>query len=282
MTSWTSWGLAVALLLGGCGQTKNEPDPSYSAPLVTMEDVDDSLAEHVQGDRVRVPYDAHAAIKGAEQPLVTIVEFSDFQCPFCGQFANTLDELLSSYPEDVRLVFMQYPMPMHPDAPLGAKATLAAAGQGRFWAMHDRLFAHRTAMKRDDLLEHAKALGLDVAAFEAALDDPATGHRLEVEQALGHRLAVRGTPTFFVNGRGQAGAMDGAAVAKLVEEERQHAKRLLDAGAKREEIYARIMRAARPTGTNPGPKPAAQSPIAAPSTAQPAGAAAENADTPDP
>jgi hypothetical protein len=76
--------------------------------------------------------------------------------------------------------------------------------------------------------------------------------------------------------------MDGAAVAKLVEEERQHAKRLLDAGAKREEIYARIMRAARPTGTNPGPKPAAQSPIAAPSTAQPAGAAAENADTPDP
>ena len=244
--------LMLALSLFGCGGTKKEKDPEYAGTLVTMEDVDDSLAELVEGERFRVTYGPDDAIMGAAEPTVTIVEFSDFQCPFCGKFAQTLDELADAYPEDVRVVFKQFPLPMHPDAELGAKAAIAAGEQGYFWAMHDRLFENRQAMKRDDLIGHAKALGLDTAKFEADLDSDATAHRLEREKREGRRLGVRGTPAFFVNGRQMAGAVDGAALKALVDEEREVAKSLLEAGAARGELYARISRAAMPAGARPG------------------------------
>lgn len=251
--------LCAALAVGACKKTKAEADPSYE-PRITMEDVDDTLAQHVPADRVRVPYDDGAAIKGAAEPLVTIVEFSDFQCPFCGAFAQTLDELVTAYPDDVRIVFMQYPMPMHPNAEIAAKATIAAQAQGKFWAMHDLAFANRTKLGRDDLIEHAQELGLDPEKFAADLDAEATQKRLDQEVALGRRLGVRGTPSFFVNGQRHVGAKPAEELQKIVEEERELAKALMDAGAKRKAVYAHITRAARPTGTNPGPKRLADPP----------------------
>lgn len=246
--------LAIALVTGlvGCKGTKSEDDPKYAAALPTMEDVDDQHAALVKAgtDRVRVPYKPDDAIRGAKEPLVTIVEFSDFQCPFCGQFAQTLHELERSYPEDVRLIFKQFPLPMHPNAALAAQAAIAAGGQGKFWAMHDHMFKNRAALSREDLLGHAKDLGLDVAAFEAALDDPATARRLELEQGLGRQLGVRGTPAFFVNGRKFGGAMDPAELSKLIEEERAFAQTIVDAGAERKSVYAHLMRAARVPGTS--------------------------------
>jgi protein-disulfide isomerase len=260
--SWICTSLLAALLVASCGG-KPGKDPTYAGQLVTMEDVDDALAGQVQGDRVRVDYTSDDPIKGAAEPLVTIVEWSDFQCPFCGTLAQTLDELVAAYPDDVRLVFRQFPLPMHPDAELGARATLAAQQQGYFWAMHDRLFANRTKMKRDDLVGHAKALGLDVAKFEADLDDPALIKRLERDKAIGGRLGVRGTPAFFVNGVRHGGAMDAKKLAEIIENERTHARALVEAGSERREVYARIMRAARPTGTNPPAAPSAQPPAEA-------------------
>lgn len=251
--------VAASLVLGvGCKKSKAQPDPTYEGPFITMEDVDDSLAQHVQGDRVRVPYEESSAFKGAAEPLVTVVEFSDFQCPFCGRFAQTLDELVLAYPKDVRVVFMQFPLPMHPDAELASKATIAAAAQGKFWAMHDLAFENRTKLGRDDLVGYAEDLGLDVAEFEADLDSEQTKKRLEKEKALGRQLGVRGTPTFFINGLRQSGAMDADALAELVEREREHAQALIEAGAPRNAVYAHITRAARPTGTDPGPKASAQ------------------------
>jgi protein-disulfide isomerase len=244
----------MALVLTAACGTKPEKDPTYVGPLVTMEDVDDGLADRVTGDRVRVDYTADDPIKGAAEPLVTIVEWSDFQCPFCGTLAQTLDELVKAYPDDVRLVFRQFPLAMHPDAELGARATLAAQRQGHFWAMHDRLFAHRTKMKRDDLLGHAKAIGLDVARFESDLDDPEIAKRLERDMAIGRRLGVRGTPAFFVNGLRFSGAMDPKKLEEIIEGEREHARALIEAGAQRREVYARIMRASRVAGA-PAPAP---------------------------
>lgn len=267
---------AVALLLLGCGGAKKEKDPEYTGRLVTMEDVDDSLAQLVEGERVRVTYGPDDAIMGAEKPTVTIVEFSDFQCPFCGKFAQTLEELAKAYPQDVRVVFKQFPLPMHPDAELGAKAAIAAGEQGYFWAMHDRLFAHRHEMKRDDLIGHAKELGLDVAKFEADLDSDATAERLEREKREGRRLGVRGTPAFFVNGRSMAGAVDGAALEALVEEERELAKKLMEAGAAREELYAHISRAAMPAGSRPAAKRAVEAKVEAEGEAQPDAPKPEN------
>jgi protein-disulfide isomerase len=253
--------IVLSLLLLGACKGDVAPDPVYEGPLVTMEDVDDRFAEQVAAGpaRVRVPYKQDDAYRGAAEPLVTIVEFSDFQCPFCGQFADTLHELERSYPEDVRVVFKQFPLPMHPDAPLAAMAAIAAQQQGKFWAMHDIMFKNRTALKRDALLGHAKKIGLDVAAFEAALDDPETKHRLELEQMLGRQLGVRGTPSFFINGRFHSGALDPAALGEIVEEERAFAKTLIEAGAERPAVYAHMMRAAAVPGAADAPKePAAE------------------------
>ncbi len=243
-----------------CSKTELHPDPTYATAPITMEDVDDSFADKIPTniDRVRVPYDGDDAIYGAADPLVTIVEFSDFQCPFCGQFAGTLHELVRTYPKDVRLVFKQFPLPMHPSAPLAGQAAIAAGEQRMFWEMHDRLFANRNALSRDDLLGHAKSLGLDVDTFAKALEAPETKDRLAREQALGRQLGVSGTPAFFVNGRPNSGAMDPAALTGLIEQERSFALSLIEAGMKREEVYARVTRAARvpgtrPTGTNPTP-----------------------------
>lgn len=241
--------LAVALL--ACGGEPKKKDPVYEGALPTMEDVDDSMASLIKEDRLRVPYKPTDPIKGASQPLVTIVEFSDFQCPFCGRFAQTLDEVARAYPDDVRLVFLQFPLPMHPNATLGAQAAVASREQGWFWEMHDLLFKYRTKMQRGDLIGHAKDIGMDVAAFEAALESEETKAKVDFDKAIGARLGVRGTPHFFINGRSRSGALDAAALQELIEQERALAKELMNAGCKREEIYARIMRAARPGGSPP-------------------------------
>jgi protein-disulfide isomerase len=245
--------LLLALSLAAC-KGDSTPDPTYDGPFLTMEDVDDSYADLVgKGEpRVRVPYKEDDAYRGAAQPLVTIVEFSDFQCPFCGKFAETLAELERNYPDDVRVVFKQFPLPMHPDAELASMATIAAQQQGKFWAMHDRLFRNRTQLKRDQLIDHATAVGLDAAPFETALDAEETKRRLDLEMMLGRQLGVRGTPSFFVNGRFQSGAMDPAALGQIIDEERAFAKTLIDAGARREAVYAHLMRAALVPGEPKG------------------------------
>ena len=255
---WLS-GLLVALVVtsASCKKTEAEADPTFQKALPTMEDVGDEHAALVKGgpDRVRVPYTKDDAIYGAAEPLVTIVEFSDFQCPFCGRFAQTLHELQRSYPDDVRLVFKQFPLPMHPNATPAAKAAIAASAQGKFWAMHDHMFAHRTDLGDEALVDAAGDLGMDEAAFKAALAAPETQRRLEREVGLGKQLGVRGTPAFFVNGRKFSGAMDPGDLSALVEEERAFAKSIIDAGAERASVYAHIMRASRVTGSR-APAPA--------------------------
>jgi protein-disulfide isomerase len=241
--------LALALLAAACQGGGSKADPVYQ-PLPTVDDVDDSLAKAASAGghiRERMPVTADDPSKGAAEPLVVIVEFSDFQCPHCGRAAQAFDELVAAYPKDVRLVFKQFPLPMHPDAELGSRATIAAAAQGKFWAMHDLLFENRTKMKRDDVVAHAKGLGLDVAKFEAALDDPATAERVKADKALGLAAGVRGTPSFFVNGRPFSGALPPEKLREIVEEERTMGQALVDAGSARIEVYARVQRAIRAT-----------------------------------
>lgn len=238
--------LLVCTLLLACKGAESKADPTFAQPLAAIDAVDDKHADIVHADgqaRVRVPVTADDPSKGAAEPFVVVVEFSDFQCPHCGRAAEAFDELVAAYPQDVRLVFKQFPLPMHPDAELGSRATIAAGAQGRFWAMHDLLFTHRTQMKRDDVVAHAKDLGLDVAKFEAALDDPATAERVKADKGLGLSVGVRGTPSFFVNGRPFSGALPPEKLREIVESERKLGQSLVDAGSARTEVYARILRA---------------------------------------
>lgn len=229
-------------------QAQSEAQAAPAAPKLVLapEEVDDRLSAMVEGDRAQVLYTETEPLTGAELPLVTIVEFSDFQCPFCGRLAETLEEIAQAHPEDVRLVFKQFPLPMHKDAEPGARAALAAQQQGRFWEMHDKLFENPRTMSESDLHRYASEIGLDLEKFKADLAAPATAEKVEQDLEQGRKLAVRSTPTFFVNGRLVTGAKPAAEIEAIVAEEIALAQKLIEAGSERGEVYARIMKAAKP------------------------------------
>jgi len=131
------------------------------------------MAARGAGDETvfKVPIDG-APMHGNMAAPVTIVEFSDFECPFCSRVLPTIDKLMKAYPDKIRIFFKNNPLPFHADAPLAAQAGVAADMQGKFWAMHDMLFANQSALGEADLLRYAKALGLDVARFDRDRHDP--------------------------------------------------------------------------------------------------------------
>ena len=158
-----------------------------------------------------------APVRGAADAPVTLVLFSDFQCGFCQRVNPTVSRLLEQYPGKVRVVFKHYPIEGHDAAPLAHRASLAAHEQGKFWDMHDRIFANQRTMAREDLLAHAKALGLDMARFTAAIDAPQATAVMERDKAEGEKVGVDGTPTFFVNGTPLVGAQPLQAFAAAVD-----------------------------------------------------------------
>ncbi len=143
-----------------------------------------------------------APVRGAPMAPVTIVEFSDFECPYCGAAHPVLERLLHEYEGQVKLVFMHYPLTeAHPNAMQAARAAVAAGQQGKFWEMHDRLFENQAALSEEDLARYAREIGLDVERFEEDLRSEETQRRIERDKALGRRLDVTGTPAIFINGR---------------------------------------------------------------------------------
>lgn len=155
----------------------------------------------------RVDVAATGPFKGPDKAPVTIVEFSDFQCPYCSAAAKTLDKVVADYAGRVRIVFRDYPLPFHEDAAKAAEAGGCADEQGKFWAMHDQLFDNQARLKVPDLKRHARSVGLDSAKFDACLDSGRFAVRVREHLEAGSRAGVRGTPAFFVNGRPLSGAL---------------------------------------------------------------------------
>jgi len=161
-----------------------------------------------------------APLRGAPDAPVTLVEFSDFQCPFCKRAQATLKQLLEKYPGKVRLVYRDFPIDnLHPQARRAAEAARCAQDQGKFWDYHDVLFTHTPQAAPDDLGRYAQQVGLDVTKFKQCLSSGA--HQATVQRDLdeGTRLGVTGTPAFFINGRPLSGAQPLEAFARLIEEE---------------------------------------------------------------
>jgi protein-disulfide isomerase len=132
---------------------------------------------------------------------VTLVEYGDFQCPFCGDAYPVVQELLAQFGDQVRFVFRHMPLSdLHPRAEAAAEAAEAAAAQGRFWEMHDRLFTHQHQLSDEDLRGHAEALGLDVERFERELRERRHARRVAEDYESGARSGTPSTPRFFVNG----------------------------------------------------------------------------------
>ena len=157
------------------------------------------------------------AALGPETAKVTVVEFSDFQCPYCAQAHQTVHQLRERYQDQVRIIFRHFPLAFHEHARLAAQAALAAHAQGKFWAFHDRLFEHQNALDRKSLEGYAQDLGLDVAAFKKGLDDNSFDAQLEADVSLGKSVRVDGTPTMFINGRRAENATEFDAVAPLID-----------------------------------------------------------------
>ncbi len=178
--------------------------------------------------------------KGAQDALVTIVEFSEFQCPFCSRVNPTIKQILDTYPGKVKVVFKHNPLAFHQDAPLAAKASLAAGKQGKFWEMHDKLFENQKALKRENLEQYAQGLGLDMGKFKADLDGTELDALWKADQELANRLGAQGTPNFFVNGRNLVGAQPFDAFKKLIDEEITKAEALVKAGTPLAQVYDKL------------------------------------------
>lgn len=149
----------------------------------------------------------NAVYRGRQDAPVTIVEFSDLQCPYCASAAPALKALLQKNPDQVSWVFKNYPLDFHKDAPLAHRALLAAGEQGKFWAMHDLIFSGQKHMKREDLIEMARSLNLNMERFLADLDSAKTTKTLMKDKQEGDRLGVDGTPAYLINGEPYSGAM---------------------------------------------------------------------------
>lgn len=145
----------------------------------------------------------NSSIRGNKNALVTIVEFSDFQCPYSQMFHPVIQQILSAYPKDVRFVFKNFPLAFHPLAKPAAKATLAAKEQGKYWGMLDALFQEGKSLSQDKIQEVAKKIGLDVKKFNSDLKEKDAQFEKFIEDdiAAANKAQVRGTPTFFINGR---------------------------------------------------------------------------------
>jgi Na+/H+ antiporter NhaA len=156
-------------------------------------------------------------VRGPEDAPVTLLEYGDFECPYCGQAERAIRELLLAAGSDVRYVWRHLPLnDVHPFAQTAAEAAEAAAAQGRFWEMYDKLLAHQDALRLGDLLRYARELGLDVERFTAELRGSAHAERVLADVVSADESGVSGTPTFFVNGRRHHGVYDVQALTDAV------------------------------------------------------------------
>ena len=182
------------------------------------------------------------ASKGNPNALVTLVEFSEFQCPFCKKVIPTVEQVLKEYGDKVRLVFKHNPLPFHKNAFAASEATLCANVQGKFWEMHDKLFENQRALERDKLDQYAADLGLDAGKFKKCMDSHQFQAQIEADQEQAGKVTARGTPNVFVNGRKLTGAKPIEEFKTLIDEEIAKAQKLIDAGTPAEKVYEEIIK----------------------------------------
>jgi protein-disulfide isomerase len=183
----------------------------------------------------RVTVDAAGGpAKGPESAPITIVEYADYQCPYCTRALASLKQVEEKYAGKVRVVFRDFPLTqIHHDAQKAAEAGACANDQGKFWPMHDKLFANQTKLGVRDLKQHATDLGLDAAAFGTCLDSGQ--HAAEIKKSVeeGQRFGLSGTPSFFINGRLLVGAQPYEGFAQVIDEELERTASAADPAASR-------------------------------------------------
>jgi protein-disulfide isomerase len=177
---------------------------------------------------------------GPDDALVTIVEFADFHCPYCGKVAATVKKVQSENPDSVRIIFRQRPLNIHKKARHASKAALAAHRQGKFWEMHDVLFS-RKVRTVEEFKGFAEELGLDAAQFDQDFEDPTLEEMIKEDEGIANHYGSRGTPAFFVNGRFMSGAQPYSAFDRMVKQELEVAQAKVDSGVAPGDVYETLM-----------------------------------------
>jgi len=210
------------------GATLDEVKEQYRASLKQLKL---KKARQVYADSLRVKFDVAvllrppsvtveydpARVKGDPKAPVTIVEFSDFQCPYCKRSEGTLHDLLTKYNGRVKLAYLDFPLPeIHPKAERAAEAARCAGEQGKFWEYHDALYAEQSKLDDPELLTRARSLHLDEKAFQSCLDSGKFKSKIEADLEQGRKVGVAGTPGFFVNGVFLSGALPQADFEKAI------------------------------------------------------------------
>ncbi len=163
---------------------------------------------------------AWAGRKGASGAKVRVVEFADYQCPYCSRAADAMRSLAKRYGDRVEFAYRNFPLRnMHPDADRAAQAAQCAARQGKFWEMHDKLYGAQDKLDLESMLAHGKDLGLDMAKLEGCLNNGETAAEIEADLKEATDLGVEGTPSFFINGRPHLGNPSEAALAAAIDAE---------------------------------------------------------------
>jgi protein-disulfide isomerase len=171
----------------------------------------------------RIAVAADGPARGKADAPVTIVEFGDFECPYCRKAESTLRDLLEKHPDDVRLVFRNFPLErIHPNAVAAAEAAVCAASEGKFWEMHDALYGDGGNLALNGLVETAGRIGLDPDRFRHCITNPATTHALDGDRKAAVELGLSGTPYFFVNGRPIDGNVPIEQFESLISDELRH------------------------------------------------------------
>jgi len=148
---------------------------------------------------------------------VTLVEFSDFQCPFCGRVTGTLDQIERTYGDKVRIVFKHLPLRMHSKAPMAHAASEAASRQGKFWPMHDLIFKNQRDLSEQRYIEYAEQLGMNVDQFKTDMASASVKARVDADTREAEKLGVTGTPGFFINGYFLSGAKPFSEFQKVID-----------------------------------------------------------------
>jgi protein-disulfide isomerase len=168
----------------------------------TRSQVEAAFRTRFSPDTVKTVEEGDAPFKGPKDAPVAIVEWADFQCPYCGAAAPVIDKLVEQYPGYVRLVFKNYPLASHEHSETAARAAVAAGKQGKFWQMHHALFENQqTGLDRDVILRLAKEVGVDEKKFVADLDSEAAADSVNRDRKQAEKLELRGTPMIYINGR---------------------------------------------------------------------------------
>jgi protein-disulfide isomerase len=205
---------------------RNERRATAASKLEQRLNKDLKVVVNYQPLRVELNNEGAPALGPSDAP-VTVVEFSDFQCPYCKSFAPTLKRLEQNFGKQVRLVYRQYPIPsLHPAAVKAAEASLCANEQGKFWEMHDLMFAEQNNLLVSDLKEKAARLKMNKSKFDTCMDNGRYVEQVQNDMKEGGRVGVAGTPALFINGVPvEGGAVSYDVMVKLIEQELERVKK---------------------------------------------------------